>query len=227
MKYFEISNTVYLKKDISSLGIHNNLSRLINYSMKKREYLKSLHAEKNIKMYCFDYLYPREEDRIYKKGRVYVFRLRTPIKKIAEEMSRAISITENDDIKVLGSNMMVKRYTPRLQLYTATPIICTLGKKNWTIEDGMDLLEEKIEKNLVSKYRLFYEEEPEKTSDFISYIEKKNKKNLVLDYKDGKLLGNKIQLEFNTDDTSVKMSYLSYTTGLLEKSSSLGTGFCI
>ena len=32
---------------------------------------------------------------------------------------------------------------------------------------------------------------------------------------------------FGTDETSLKMAYLAYTTSILEKSASLGSGFCI
>ena len=227
MEYYEIQNTVYLKKDIHLSEVHLNISKLLNFGMTKNKFLKELHSERGIKMYCFDYLFPRVEGKIYSKNGLYMFKVRTPKKEIAENFYMVLNNLENDEFKIMGSVVSKKRYMFKEELYTATPAICTLGKRYWNIEDGIELLEEKISKNLVSKYKSMFKEDPQRENDFVCYIEKKNKKPISIKYKYGSLYGNKFSIRFNTDEMSMKMSYLAYTTGLLEKGSSLGTGFCV
>ncbi|GAU77698.1 hypothetical protein [Fusibacter sp. 3D3] len=227
MYYYEITNTVYLQKDIPAREVHEKIAKLINHAMEKRPFLENLHGKKHVKLYCFDYLFPRENDKIYLKGRVYVFKMRTPVKEIAENFSIALAVTQTDEMKMLGANLIQKRFKFSEPLYTATPVICTLGKKYWTREEGVEALESKIEKNLVTKYEALQGKMPERSDAFIQYLEIKNKKNIIIPYKQGKLIGHKLLLAFNTDALSLDMAYLAYTTGILEKSSSIGAGFCI
>lgn len=227
MIFYEITITLFNKKDIYLNEIGSMQGKLIKNVMKKSKELSELHLKEGVKLYCFDYLYPRAENKIFEKNRVYYFKLRTPVEAVGKAFAKALNDFENKEFKLIARQIKRKKYYPKKQLYTSTPAICTLGDKYWKFEDGITLLEEKIEKNLVTKYIALNGTEPQNTVGFIQYLELKNQKPFTIKYKNGSLIGNKLMVEFASDELSQKMEFIAYTTSILEKSSSLGSGFCI
>lgn len=227
MNYYEIIVTVLLKEDVALKQVGEKQGDILKTAMKKSSYLSELHQSKETKLYCYDYLYPRENDKIYKKNRIYCFKLRTPVKLTGYEFTKKINEVENDYFRVISTQLKQKIFHLKSELYTLTPAICTLGKKYWKLDEGLDVIEEKIEKNLVTKYKAFYNQEPAIGNGFINYLNLKNNKPITMNYKGGSLFGNKFIIGFSSDETSEKMAFLAYTTSILEKSSSLGSGFCI
>jgi len=227
LEYYELTITVYLKKDIALNRVGETLGQMLKSSMKFEKHLSELHASKGVKLYGYDYLYPRAVKGIYSQGHLYVFKLRTPIKETALTFMKTLDQHENDAIKVVAKQMKQKQFNLKTELYTSTPVVCTLGSRYWKKEEGIAIIQEKMEKNLVTKYNAFYGCLPEKQEGFLNYLEIKNDKPITIKYKSGSLVGNKFLVGFTADDVSLKMAYLAYSTSLLEKSSSLGTGFCI
>lgn len=227
MKYYEIVVTVYLKKNIFLNQIGETLGKLIKNVMKQSEYLSELHSKRGVKLYCFDYLYPRAENRQYHQNHVYIYKVRTPVKETAIAFSKAFKSFENEECLILSSQLNEKKYHPKTELYTSTPAICTLGSRYWSRKDGLDTIEEKIEKNLVTKYIDFFGTEPITTSGFVNYLQIKNEKPITIKYKSGSLIGNKFLIGFGSDTNAIKMGFLAYTTSVLEKAPSIGSGFCI
>lgn len=227
MEYDEIVVTVLLKRDIALNQVGEKQGELIKCVMHKSGYLSELHASKEVKLFCFDYLYPRAENKMFLENRVYYFKLRTPVKETAFEFARVLSDFVNEDFLIVASQRKQKVFNFKTELYTSTPTVCTLGKRYWTRELGLDVIEEKIEKNLVTKFKVYYGDIPKIEHGFINYVQVKNTKPIALRYKKGQMVGNKFLIGFGTDETSLKMAYLAYTTSILEKSASLGSGFCI
>lgn len=225
MEYYELSVTCYLKVDVKVKEVGESISRYINYSMEGDENLKKLHSEKGIKNYCHDYLYPREKDRIYKNGRVYIFRIRTPIGEIAVKMKKVLLNNENDTFKTLGVQLEKKKFISADEVMTMTPAVLTVNKRCWTMKNGMDLVVEKIQNNLERKYKMIFKKELTKKTDIFEFIEKTNNKDIVMDYKKSKLIGHKFRMVFRNDEYSQKMAFIALSTGILEKSSSCGCGF--
>lgn len=224
MKYYELSITCYLKTNICLKDVGGIISRYINYSMEADVYLKKLHHENKIKNYCHDYLYPREQDRIYKSGRVYIFRIRTPIKIIADKMKNVMN-NENDTFKTLGVQLKIKEFFNTEEFMTMTPVVLTINNRYWTKDNGMELIIEKMQNNLEKKYKMIFDEKlPEKINIF-QLVEKTNNKDIVINYKNSKLIGNKFRLIFRNDEYSQKMAFIALSTGILEKASSCGCGF--
>jgi len=226
MRYYEIRVTAYLKKDLMLQKVGEVLSKHINYSMSKSDFLNDLHGQKIPKLYCYDYMFPLEKSKKYDKGRIYVFRIRTPMEKIASEMRRTLTNYETDFIKPLGVELRVKKFTRVEELYTLTPAIATVNKRNWTREESMDIIWKMIDNNLEKKCKMIFGEAFEIKESPIEFLELKNNKTIVLDYKGGKVLGNKFSMRFKPDELSQKMAYAALTSGVLEKSSSIGAGFC-
>lgn len=230
MFYYELSNEIIPKVDIDAKVLHMKLSRYINFSMNQTQFLRDLHNEQKIKLYCYDYLYPIERDGIYKKNRVYKFRLRTPVLEIANNFSKAFLMTQNDEFRIITSNKRKMQFRFVKQIYTITPAICTLGDRYWKRGERLSLIEEQIKSNLYSKYEELFDEEINKEinneESFMSFISITNRKDIVMKFKQGNLIANKFDIGINEDEFAQKMAYLIVSTGLLEKNSSMGAGFC-
>lgn len=226
VKYYELRITVYLKEDIEMKDIGNSLAKHINYCMYNSESLKDIHGGKSPKLYCFDYFYPFEKNKVYKKNHVYVFRMRTPKEYIAGEMRKVLGFYESKAMKPLGCDLRTKYFKAVEELYTITPAITTVDNKNWIVGNDFDLLWNRIDQNLEKKYEMIFKNKIDIQGSSIELLEIKNKKPIVMNYKDGKVLGNKFSILFKPDEASQKLAYIGLSCGVLEKSSSVGAGFC-
>lgn len=227
MKYFELICTVYLKENIHFRGVGEFIGKHISYIMTKDEKLKELHSEHNIKMYCFDYLFPREDDKTYKKGAVYVFKIRTPKEELAKRFRRVMTQYESSHMKCLGCQLKIMQLRTFDEIYTVTPALATFGKKYWTVEEDFEELQDRIINNLSKKYKLITGENLNSDSNDIEFIDIKNKIPIIQRYKEGSLICNKFKIVFAKNENGRKLAYAALSSGLLEKSSTLGLGFVI
>ena len=227
MEYYEIIATCHLKKSFKFSKAGEKIGKYISKTMLQDIELSELHEENRFKYYCFDNFYPLEQDKIYKEDRIYIFKLRCLNKEFAEKMKNYLPKTESFDFKVLSVEL--KRIYRRniIELYTLTPVVITLDdNKQWVLGDNFSLIEDKIQGNLEKKYNEYFNEKIVPIQNFIQRIEVLNKKAYSLNYKSTKILGNKFRLFINEDEVSQKLAFIAEATGLGEKSSSLGTGFC-
>jgi hypothetical protein len=65
MKYFELTCTAYLKKDIDFKESFEILSKYISFSMAGDEQLKATHNSRGFKYYNFGGLFPIEKEKVY------------------------------------------------------------------------------------------------------------------------------------------------------------------
>jgi len=229
MKYYELLTTVFSKKDIDYQEINWRIGELINQSMYFSEELKKFHKENKIKYYVFSGLSPIEKDKVYKRGRVYFFRLKSLNKSFIEEIKNNYNKINNDFFHIVSSEINVYQQQFITSLYTLNASISTLdgNKGYWKKEDGLELIKERIKNNLLKKYENYFEEELDLKDEFIEYIEVINKKPIVYKYKDFKVLGNKFIIKVGTSVESQKLAKLANAVGILEKNSSLGGGYVI
>ncbi|MBP3041867.1 CRISPR-associated endoribonuclease Cas6, partial [Bacillaceae bacterium Marseille-Q3522] len=161
----------------------------------------------------------------YKKGRVYIFRIRSAKKLFLQKLQRFLPITSQTAFQVLACQQ--KKIPDRFiqQLYTMTPVIATVDGQPFLPGDDIDLLIKRIQGNLEKKYKDLYGEETFEQS-FIKRIEIINRKPIALHYKSIKLLGCKLKLDINEDNKSQRLARTALSSGLLEKNS-IGGGFCV
>ncbi len=95
------------------------------------------------------------------------------------------------------------------------------------MENDILLLKERIQANLEKKYSAYYGQKIAVEQNFIQYMEFVRDKPIALKYKKTTLIGNKFNLVINDDETSQKLAFVALATGLLEKNSSNGMGFCM
>jgi len=227
MHYFELTTTAYLLKNVAFNEVNEKIAQLINKAMLNDEKLAVKHEENKFKNYVFDSLYPREKDKIYKAGKIYVFRIRSLEEDFISKIKQLLHNTTTDYFKVIAGE--IKRYEQRAikEIYTVTPALATINNHFWISGDDIMLLQDRIQINLLKKYLEFFNVEVQKEDSFIQYIEIKNKKPIAFNYKNIQFIGNKFIIKVNEDDLSQKLAFLALGAGLLEKNATNGMGFCI
>ena len=85
LKVYELDIVCFLLKDIEFEDSLNKIGNLIDKSLFKIEGYENLHDENRYKNYVFNSFYPVERDRIYKAGKIYIFKLRTLDENLAKK----------------------------------------------------------------------------------------------------------------------------------------------
>lgn len=225
--YYEIICTIYLLKNIYFDEANEKIGRFINSSMLLDDELAKTHGKKGYKYYVYDSPYPREKDKTYKKGRVYVFKVRSIDKELLSKIRRTLTKTRCEDFQVISIELKSYKQFFVNELYTVTPAVLTVDNRFWIKGDSIKLLERRIQDNLIKKYQDYYGKTIETEESFIQGIKLRNHKPIGLKYKNIRLMGNKMSILVKEDELSQKLAFMALGTGLLEKNSSNGMGFCI
>ena len=221
--YHELVVTILLQTDVEAAKCYEYLSKLISSAMLKDEQLKDLHGQRTLKGYCLCNLYPREPDKIYQKGRVYLFHIRSfhvdlllKLKYLLPQLKTGVVATELKNFA----------YRPIVQLKSLTPVVATVDNRSWTKENGLKLLMERIHINCLKKHRAFIGDMDEPEENFIEGIQILNHKPIKIPYKANSFLGHKLLIGVKSDPASQKLAFAAIGAGLLEKNT-IGMGYCI
>jgi CRISPR-associated endoribonuclease Cas6 len=223
MQYYNIKVAVLLKNDTQTFENYEKISKLISASMLKDQTLKQLHEENRYKNYVFCNLYPIEKDGIYKAGNIYTFQIRTIDFKLGLKIKQVLNNFQNEEFKVIVSDLETSTQRKINTLATLTPAIITSDKGDYLINNDMQLVKERILANAQKKYNQLYNEKID--MDFIKSIKQTNNKPIKIPYKNINILGYKFEIEVKDDPISQKLAYLILSVGLLEKNAE-GFGFC-
>lgn len=224
--------TIRLKTDIYLPNLVETLSsQNINKAVDLFPKTRDLHRENRFKPYCIGPLRSIEKDKIYKKGKQYRLSITSFDLQVLMDIFMALMAHEKRDFDVVSSDM--KRFEPRFVeiLESKTPAVMSLPNKvdgkvrYWDITDGDIMqLQKQIRDNLEKKYQQFFGKEIKAPEDFISMFEILNQKPIFVNYKGGKIIGNKFRLGINSDENSQRLAKLALAVGILEKNS-LGCGY--
>lgn len=223
MQYYNIKVAVLLKNDTQAFENYEKISKLISASMLKDQTLKQLHEENRYKNYVFCNLYPIEKDGIYKAGNIYTFQIRTIDFKLGLKIKQVLNNFQNEEFKVIVSDLETSTQRKISTLATLTPAIITSDKGDYLINNDMQLVKERILANAQKKYNQLYNEKID--MDFIKSIKQTNNKPIKIPYKNINILGYKFEIEVKDDPISQNLAYLILSVGLLEKNAE-GFGFC-
>ena len=223
MQYYNIKVAVLLKNDTQTFENYEKISKLISASMLKDQTLKQLHEENRYKNYVFCNLYPIEKDGIYKAGNIYTFQIRTIDFKLGLKIKQVLNNFQNEEFKVIVSDLETSTQRKINTLATLTPAIITSDKGDYLINNDMQLVKERILANAQKKYNQLYNEKID--MDFIKSIKQINNKPIKIPYKSINILGYKFEIEVKDDPISQNLAYLILSVGLLEKNAE-GFGFC-
>ena len=222
--YYELVTTMLLQSDLEANRTYEFLSRLLAGAMFKDEQLKELHEQRKMKNYVFSGLYPIETRKIYKKGRAYLFNLRSLDMNLILKFKYLLLQLHAG---VISADIRTFEYHPISQLKSLTPVVATINNnRSWTKENGLKLLMERIQINSLKKYRAFIGKIEEPEENFIEGIQLLNHKPIKIPYKSNSFLGNKVILNIKSDSASQKLAFAALGAGILEKNS-IGLGYCI
>ncbi len=228
MKYYELTATAYLKEDIAFDHAGQEIGSILNKAMLNVPEMKELHKKNIFKNYCFGSFFPIEKDKVYKKGSVYTFKIRSLSRNFATCVKKYIKSVQDTSMTILAVEASEKSHRYVSNVYSVTPVVVTLDEnKRWTKDEDFSLVFDKLITNLKKKYNSFYEADLEVNNAAISRIELMNRKPMIVNYKNVRLLGNKFKIWFNEDEVSQKLAFIAMTCGLGEKNSSAGAGFCM
>ncbi len=223
MQYYNIKVAVLLKSDTKTFENYEKISKLISASMLKDQTLKQLHEENRYKNYVFCNLYPIEKDGVYKAGNIYTFQIRTIDFKLGLKIKQVLNNFQNEEFKVIVSDLESSTQRKISTLATLTPAIITSNKGDYLINNDMNWVKERILANAQKKYNQLYNEKID--MDFIKSIKQTNNKPIKIPYKNINILGYKFEIEVKDDPISQNLAYLILSVGLLEKNAE-GFGFC-
>lgn len=226
MVYSQLKTTILLKKDIKFTRSGEVIGKIISKAMLFDEELKEMHKRREYK-YVYNNLYPVEKTGVYKEGRIYIFNIRSFNKKFISKIKKLLTKVDSDFMKVLAveENSIKQRHI--MEIYTMTPVIVTVDNKPWLLNNGdLIVLQNRLQDNLEKKYKEIFGQALDTKQSFIQGIEILNRKPMVSEYKDIKLLGNKLKIMINEDEESQKLAFIATGIGLGEKGSSLGAGYC-
>ncbi|WP_027400511.1 CRISPR-associated endoribonuclease Cas6 [Anaerovorax odorimutans] len=226
MKFIELVVTVILKKDIYFADSGYVIGKNINKLMLLDKDLRELHVKKQYKNYVFNSFYPLEKDKLYKKGKAYVFKIRGLDDEFMKKVHKYLKVLDSDDFDVISAAFEEIEQGNIRELYTLTPVIITIDDRPWLQNNDLHLFIDRLESNLEKKYKSFFNESIDIKGKLIENIRFKNKVPMSFNYKNVKLLGNKISIDVKENIEAQKTAFLALAVGIGEKNSAVGAGFC-
>lgn len=227
--YFELRITVLVKQTTHHLQIQEHIGKWISRAQLGDPYFKQAHYDKGYKHYVFSSLYPLEKDGVYQSGRAYILTIRSSQRDTLSRINACMrSCREDDYFQLVSSDQRTRKLSHITEMITITPAIVTIDHKPWVHKNNIELLVKQLHANAEKKFKHLYPDEPmEPFQPFIQGIRVENRKPIATSYKGHKLLGNKLRLFINEDNYSQKLANIVLGSGLAEKGSSLGAGFCL
>lgn len=226
MYFYELKITLNLKRNIHCNEITEKLSIMFNKCMLYDKYLKSIHEINMYKLYTFEGLSPFEKDKIYKKDRFYMTRLRCIDKSITYAFRECLKKTKTNEFEVLAVDIDTVEPKKISLLFNVTPAVCCVENEPWTDRMNIDIVCKSINENILKKIKMIEGIDKNLEHNMIQSIKLKNRIPIGCKYKKITLLGNKFEIEIKDDEFSQYMAQIALATGLLEKNS-LGYGYCL
>ncbi|MFL0253317.1 CRISPR-associated endoribonuclease Cas6 [Clostridium neuense] len=216
LKVYEISIKTYLLESIEEKDVLQSIAELIDKSFIKNSELAEFHETNAYKKYVFNALYPIEKNKIYFKGRIYSFQIRTVDEKLCSHFEKVLVNEYTDKIKVLT---VQKRVVPRRcieKLYSITTCIEKFEDGYWKSNHSVEEFEKRLTDNLIKKYIRATGKKLSEDVEIFNLIEFNNKKPISVNYKNVKLLGDKVTLYVANNSIAQELSYFALGVGVLE-----------
>lgn len=224
MQVYQIRIKLYMLTDISLNRIQTKLTAFIDKGFQTKKELLQLHEENKFKNYCYDLPYPVEKDKIYKKGKIYTVTIRTIDSELTKYFQEECVNTYTDEMKGLTSEIRIIPKKIIDSLYTLTPVILKNDRGYWRKYMRLEEFEEQLKVNLIKKWNTFTGEKLPEDFQLYTFLEFLNETPIPMEYKNVKLLGDKIRLQISDNETAQKLAYMALGTGLLSMNSR-GAGY--
>ena len=127
-------------------------------------------------------------------------------------------------MKGLSAEMRILPHKHIQTLYTLTPVILKDEKGYWQKHMSLQDFEDRLKVNLIKKWNQAQGDKLAEDFQLYSMLEFLNEAPIPMEYKNIKLLGDKIRLQIADNETAQKVAYMALGTGLLEMNAR-GAGF--
>lgn len=227
--FHELKVTTLVKQSTHHLEMQEHIGNWISRAQLADPNFKQAHYEKGYKHFVYSNLYPLEEGGVYQRGRAYILTIRSSRENTLSRINACMrSCREDEYFQLISSEQRTRRLPHITEMITITPAIVTINHKPWVHENNIELLLQQLHANAEKKFKHLYpDEQIQAFQPFIQGIRVENRKPIATAYKGRKLLGNKLRLFINEDDYSQRLANVVLGSGLAEKGSSLGAGFCL
>ncbi|URZ02300.1 CRISPR-associated endoribonuclease Cas6 [Clostridium felsineum] len=216
LKVYEFSIKIYLLETIQEKDVLQIISEVIDKSFTKSPELAEFHETNTYKMYVFNGLYPISREKIYSKGSIYTFQIRTVDEKLCNHFEKILVNEYTDKIKVLT---VFKRIIPKKnidKIYSITPCIEKFEDGYWKNNHSIEEFQKRLTDNLIKKYNKFSGKKIDEETELFTLVEFNNKKPIAVNYKNIKFLADKITLYVAGNSIAEELAYFAIGVGILE-----------
>lgn len=225
MKVFEIRLNIFLLKDIFKTEVQGCITSFIDGTLSQDKDMLLLHQDKKrYKLYSYGGLQNIEKSGIYCAENNYSITIRTVDSELANYLYTFLPKHQNYIMKGLTADVRILPKQRLERIYTLTPVVIKNDLGYWRDCLSFEEYEQRLKINLIKKYQQFSGKHIENAA-FYTSIQIDNKKPIAVNYKDVKLLGDKLTLYIADDLVSQDLAYFALGVGLGEMNSR-GFGFC-
>ncbi len=224
MRVYDIKVKLYMLREIPLRQIQSKVTSFLDKGFAGDTELLQMHESNAFKNYCFDFPYQIDSDKIYHKGKIYTLTVRTIDPKLAGYFSEVCVNCYTEDMKGLSAEMRILPHKHIQTLYTLTPVILKDEKGYWQKHMSLLDFEDRLKVNLIKKWNQAQGDKLAEDFQLYSMLEFLNEAPIPMEYKNIKLLGDKIRLQIADNETAQKVAYMALGTGLLEMNAR-GAGF--
>lgn len=224
MNVYAIKLKLYFLADIPLNKIQSKVTDFLDQSFAREPAFLERHEQNAFKNYVFDYPYPGEADRVYRKGKIYTLTVRTIEPLLAKYFSQVSVHCYTQEMKGLTADVRILPKKCIQTLYTLTPVILKDSEGYWRSQKSLSYFEERLKTNLIKKWNQFEKVKLQEDFPLYTMLEFFNAGPIVVEYKNIRLLGDKIRLQIADNERAQELAYMSLGTGLLEMNSR-GAGF--
>lgn len=221
----QIRMKVYIMEDIPTGQVQGKIAEFLDKGLVQSAQFAEFHGENRYKGYVFDGLFPVEQEKIYKKDRIYTLTIRTIDSGLAKFFAEQAVNNYTGSMKGITAEIKVIPRKHIEMLYTLTPAILKCETGYWKDSLSLEQYEERLKVNLLKKWNQFYGQKLSEEFELFSGIEFLNKCPVAVDYKNIRLLGDKLRLHVAENKNAQKLAYLAVGAGIGEMNSR-GYGFC-
>lgn len=224
VKIYELTLKVFLMKNISYEKTLEKISKLIDKSLSKDKDLLNFHEKNSHKFYTFNSLYPIEKSKIYKEGKIYSIKIRTINEALSDYFKKNLVNEYTDYIKALTieCTTIPKRYIEKI--YSITPVVIKTEKGYWKHNLSLEQFEKRIKDNLIKKFNDYYNTKIHEDFTLFRFINIENQKPIASKYKNISILGDKVTVVIDENESAQKLAYLAIGTSIGEMNAR-GYGF--
>lgn len=216
---------IYVIGDIPLEEIQGTITTFLDNGLTATPQFAQLHKDNHrYKYYCYDSFYPIENDKVYKKDRIYTLTIRTLDTELAKYFSNYVVNIYTDKLKGLTAQVGIIPKKHIEVMYTLTPTILKCDSGYWKDEMTIEQYEERLKVNLIKKWNGFNGEKIQENFELFTGVEFLNKCPIASKYKGIKLLGDKIRMHVADNEMAQNLAYMALGTGILEMNSR-GFGF--